>query len=87
MQYETCRSRVRKAKTYLEFNLEWNVQGNKKDIYGYITSTRKSRDNMGLLLLCLSLYALDPSSGGPGPSDLLENLEQGRRNLGGGESR
>lgn len=83
---QTCRSEVRKAKTYLEFNLEWYVKGNRKDFCGYSTSPRKSRENAGLLLLCLSLYTQDPSSGDPGPSDLLENLEQGRCNLGGGES-
>lgn len=40
----------------LELNLVWDMKGNKKDLYGCITNTRKTRENVDLLLLCFGLY-------------------------------
>ncbi|GAB0204007.1 hypothetical protein GRJ2_002866300 [Grus japonensis] len=43
-----CRDVVRKA--HLELTLERDIKGNKKGFYTYISSKRKMRENVGLLL-------------------------------------
>jgi len=45
-----CRDGTRKAKTHLELKLARNVRNNKKGFFNYISSKRKSRDNVGPLL-------------------------------------
>lgn len=42
----TCRVGIRKAKAHLELNLN----GNKKGLYRYISSKRKTKESMGPLL-------------------------------------
>jgi len=41
---------MRKAKVLLELNLARGVKNNKKGFFNYISSKRKSRDNVGPLL-------------------------------------
>ena len=41
---------MRKAKAHLELNLAREVKNNKKGFFNYISSKRKTRDNVGLLL-------------------------------------
>lgn len=41
---------IRKAKAHLEVNLARNVKGNEKCFYKCISSTRKMRKKVGLLL-------------------------------------
>jgi len=45
-----CRNLIRKAKAHLELNLARNVQGNENCLYKHISSTRKTRTKVGLLL-------------------------------------
>ncbi|GAB0179374.1 mitochondrial enolase superfamily member 1 [Grus japonensis] len=45
-----CRDATRKAKAYLELNLARDVKDNKKGFFKYISSKRKTRENVGLLL-------------------------------------
>jgi len=45
-----CRDATRKAKVHLELNLTRDVKDNKKGFFKYISSKRKTRDNVGLLL-------------------------------------
>jgi len=45
-----CRDATRKAKAHLELNLARDVKNNKKGFFNYISSKRKTRDNVGLLL-------------------------------------
>ncbi|GAB0182218.1 hypothetical protein GRJ2_000687100 [Grus japonensis] len=45
-----CRDATRKAKTHLELNLARDVKDNKKGFFKYISSKRKTRENVGLLL-------------------------------------
>lgn len=45
-----CRDGVRKVKAHLELNLVRDVKGNKKELYKYISSKRKARENADLLL-------------------------------------
>ncbi|GAB0209507.1 mitochondrial enolase superfamily member 1 [Grus japonensis] len=45
-----CRDAMRKAKAHLELKLAGDVKDNKKDFFKYISSKRKSRENVGLLL-------------------------------------
>jgi len=45
-----CREAMRKAKAHLELNLARDVKDNKKGFFKYISSKRKTRDNVGLLL-------------------------------------
>ncbi|GAB0207970.1 mitochondrial enolase superfamily member 1 [Grus japonensis] len=45
-----CRDATRKAKASLELNLAKDVKDNKKGFFKYISSKRKSRENVGLLL-------------------------------------
>jgi len=45
-----CRDATRKAKAHLELNLARDVRNNKKGCFNYISSKRKTRDNVGLLL-------------------------------------
>jgi len=45
-----CRDAKRKAKAHLELNLARDVKNNKKGFFNYISSKRKARDNVGLLL-------------------------------------
>jgi len=47
---QVYREAARKAKVHLELNLARNVKDNKKGFFKYITSKRKTRDNVGLLL-------------------------------------
>jgi len=44
-----CRDATRKAKVHLELNLARDVKDNKKSIFKYISSKRKTSDNVGLL--------------------------------------
>jgi len=44
-----CRDATRKAKAHLELKLARDVK-KKKGFFNYISSKRKSRDNVGLLL-------------------------------------
>lgn len=44
---QAYRDAIRKAKDYLELNLAMDVKGNKKDIYRYIGSKRKPREDTG----------------------------------------
>jgi len=46
----TCRDVTRKAKIHLELNLVRDVKDNKKGFFNYISSKRKARDNVRLLL-------------------------------------
>ncbi|GAB0176369.1 mitochondrial enolase superfamily member 1 [Grus japonensis] len=41
---------MRKAKVHLELNLARDVKDNKKGFFKYISSKRKTRENVGLLL-------------------------------------
>jgi len=45
-----CRDATRKAKVHLEFKLTRDVKDNKKGFSNYISSKRKTRDNVGPLL-------------------------------------
>ena len=45
-----CRDATRKAKAYLELKLARDVKNNKKSFFNYISSKRKTRENVGLLL-------------------------------------
>jgi len=45
-----CRDATRKAKAHLELNLARDVKDNKKGFFNYISSKRKTRDNVGPLL-------------------------------------
>jgi len=45
-----CRDATRKAKAHLELSLARDVKNNKKGFFKYISSKRKSRDNVGPLL-------------------------------------
>jgi len=45
-----CRDATRKAKAHLELKLTRDVKNNKKGFFIYISSKRKARDNVGLLL-------------------------------------
>jgi len=45
-----CREAMRKAKVHLELNLARDVKNNKKGFFKYISSKRKTRENVGLLL-------------------------------------
>jgi len=45
-----CRDATRKAKVHLELNLARDVKGIKKSFLKYISSKRKTRDNVGPLL-------------------------------------
>jgi len=45
-----CRDVTKRAKAHLELNLARDVKNNKKGCFRYISSKRKSRDNVGPLL-------------------------------------
>jgi len=45
-----CVGAMRKAKAHLELNLARDVKDNKKGFFNYISSKRKTRDNVGPLL-------------------------------------
>jgi len=45
-----CRGEMRKAKVHVELNLARDVKDNKKGFFNYISSKRKARDNVGLLM-------------------------------------
>jgi len=45
-----CREAMRKAEAHLELNLASDVKDNKKGFFRYISSKRKTRDNVGPLL-------------------------------------
>ncbi|GAB0182598.1 mitochondrial enolase superfamily member 1 [Grus japonensis] len=45
-----CRNATRKAKAHLELNLARDVKDNKKGFFKYISSKRKTRENVGPLL-------------------------------------
>jgi len=45
-----CRDATRKAKFHLELNLARDVKDNKKVFFRYISSKRKIRENVGMLL-------------------------------------
>ncbi|GAB0209695.1 mitochondrial enolase superfamily member 1 [Grus japonensis] len=45
-----CRDATRKAKAHLELNLAGDVKDNKKGFFKYISSKRKTRENVGPLL-------------------------------------
>jgi len=47
---KACRDATRKAKVHLEFNLARDVKDKKKGFFNYISSKRKARENVGLLL-------------------------------------
>jgi len=47
---KACRDAMRKAKAHLELKLARDVKDNKKSFFKYISSKRKTRDNVGLLL-------------------------------------
>jgi len=47
---KACRDAMRKAKVHLELNLSRDVKDNKKSFFKYISSKRKTRDNVGPLL-------------------------------------
>lgn len=47
---QVCSNGVRKAKAHLELNLARDVQGNKKGFSRCISSKKKDRENVGLLL-------------------------------------
>ena len=44
-----CRDAMRKAKALLEWSLAKEVKSNKKDCFKYVSSKRKTRENVGLL--------------------------------------
>ncbi|GAB0204380.1 mitochondrial enolase superfamily member 1 [Grus japonensis] len=48
-----CRDATRKAKAHLELNLARDVKDNKKGFFEYISSKRKTRENVGPLLNAL----------------------------------
>ncbi|GAB0184039.1 mitochondrial enolase superfamily member 1 [Grus japonensis] len=45
-----CRDATRKTKAHLELNLARDVKDNKKGFFKYISSKRKTRENVGPLL-------------------------------------
>jgi len=45
-----CRDATRKAKAHLELKLARDVKNNRKGFFNYISSKRKTRDNVGPLL-------------------------------------
>jgi len=45
-----CRDATRKAKVHLELNLPRDVKDNSKGFFKYISSKRKTRENVGPLL-------------------------------------
>jgi len=45
-----CMDATRKTKAHLELKLARDVKNNKKGFFNYISSKRKTRDNVGLLL-------------------------------------
>jgi len=47
---KACRDATKKAKVHLELNLAKDVKDNKKGFFKYISSKRKTRDNVGTLL-------------------------------------
>ena len=47
---KACRDATRKAKVHLEVNLARDVKDNKKSYFKYISSKRKTRNNVGPLL-------------------------------------
>ena len=48
--FRACTDVTRKAKAHVELNLARNVKNNKKGFFNYISSKRKTRDNVGPLL-------------------------------------
>jgi len=47
---KTCRDATRKTKDHVEINLAKKVKDSKKSLFKYISSKRKARKNVGLLL-------------------------------------
>ncbi|KAJ7407596.1 rna-directed dna polymerase from mobile element jockey-like [Willisornis vidua] len=45
-----CKDAMKKTKAHLELSLAWGIKDNKKGFYKYISSKRKTRENVGLLL-------------------------------------
>jgi len=87
---------MRKAKVHLELNLASDVKNNKKDFFKYISSKRKTRDNVGLLLnevgvlvmedaekaelLNAAFASLFSAKAGPQESQALEARKEAWRN-------
>lgn len=46
-----CRNASRKAKAFLELNLEEEVKESKKEFFEYVNGKRKNRENVGPLLI------------------------------------
>jgi len=86
---------MRKAKVHLELNLARDVKDNKKSFFKYISSKRKTRDNMGLLLNKVGALVMEdaekaellnaffasvfPAKAGPQASQSLEVREEACR--------
>lgn len=47
---QALRDRIRKAKAHMDLNLARDVKGNKKSFYKYISSKRKMKEYVSLLL-------------------------------------
>ena len=47
---QACRDGVRKTKAHLGLNVVRDIKGSKKDYYRCISSEKKTRENMSLLL-------------------------------------
>ena len=45
-----CKDATRKAKAHLELNLARDARNNKKGFFNYISSKRKTRNNVGPML-------------------------------------
>ncbi|PKU45588.1 rna-directed dna polymerase from mobile element jockey-like [Limosa lapponica baueri] len=54
-----CRDAMRKAKDHLELNLKRDVKGSKKSFFKYISSKRKTKENVGLLLNEVGALAME----------------------------
>lgn len=54
-----CRDMTRKAKAHLELNLAKDIKGKKKSLYKYISSKRKIRENVGLLLNPMGVLVME----------------------------
>jgi len=48
--FRACKSATKKAKAHLELNLLREVKDNKKGFFKYVSSKRKTRENVGSLL-------------------------------------
>jgi len=59
---KACRDATRKAKAHLELKLARDVKTNEKGFFNYISSKRKTRDNVGLLLTEVDVLVMEDAA-------------------------